>query len=164
MTISIFRWADGPFVLFDDLDRQRRYALDTGRARALLDRLESHVDGRLDRSLVVEQRVTRDPNRDLTVTDIYVQDCDNLFEVMTATGPMLSLSPTEAGTLLLVAVDASARAEILEAGAIPAVIQHSPPLESSVDLMGALPALALPLPAMTSAMTALMALSDVALS
>jgi hypothetical protein len=98
------------------------------------------------------------------VTDIYVQDCDNLFEVMTATGPMLSLSPTEAGTLLLVAVDASARAEILEAGAIPAVIQHSPPLESSVDLMGALPALALPLPAMTSAMTALMALSDVALS
>lgn len=151
MTISIFRWADGPYVLFEDRDRQRRYALDGCRARALLERLESHVDGTLDRSLVVEQRVTRDPSRDLTVTDIYVQDCDNLFEVMTATGPMLSLSPTEAGTLLLLAVATSVETELPQPQNLPELLPPSLPLDAPVDIAAAKASLGLPIWALPSA-------------
>jgi hypothetical protein len=154
MPISIFRWADGPFVLFDDLDRRRRYALDACRAQALLDRLESHVDGRLDRSLMVEQRVTRDPNRDLTVTDIYLQDCDNLFEVMTATGPMLSLSRAEVGTLLLLAVAASTETELPPPRNLPDLLQHSRSLEAPVDIAAIKAPLALPIWALDPAIAA----------
>jgi len=137
MSISIYRWADGPYVLFDDRDSRRRYVLDGCRARTLVDRLQSHVDSSPDRSLVIEQRVTRDPNRDLTVTDIYVQDCDDLFEVMTATGPMLSLSPTEAGTLLLLAVATSVESELPQPWNLPELLPPSLPLEAPVDIAAA---------------------------
>lgn len=112
MTISIFRWADGPYLAFDDSETCRRYTLDACHAQSLLDRLGAHIGSDPDGTLVVDRHAIRDPCRDLTVTDMFLQECDNLFEVMTATAPMLLLSLAEGGTLLLLAVAASSSTEL----------------------------------------------------
>jgi hypothetical protein len=104
MAISIYRWTDGPYLAFDDQDG-KRYVLECARAEELLQRLSAHICQTADRGLVIDRRFVRDRLRDLTVTELYYQDCDNVFEVITATGPMLVLSPLEAGTALRLAAE-----------------------------------------------------------
>jgi hypothetical protein len=104
MAISIYRRTDGPYLAFDDQDG-RRYILERSRAVELLRRLNAHVCPTADRGLLNDRRFARDPLRDLTITELYYQDCENQFEVVTATGPMLVLSPREAGTVLRLAVE-----------------------------------------------------------
>jgi hypothetical protein len=145
MTISIFRWTDGPYLAFEDHERQRRYVLDSCRAQSLLDRLGAHVGSGLDRTLVIDLGIVRDPVRDLTVTDIYVQDCDNLFEVITATGPILLVSPIEAGTLLLLAVDMPVGAGLQPVRTMPGHVDGALPPAAPADAVAARTSLALPI-------------------
>lgn len=125
MAISIYRWADGPYLGFNDQD-DRRYILEAGRATTLLDRLGAHFCGGPDRALVVDRHFRRDLQRDLVVTDIYLQDCDDLFEVMTAASPMLLVSPRETCTLLLMAIETSTNAENRPDREIPRFLKDSP--------------------------------------
>ncbi|MCA9858198.1 MAG: hypothetical protein KC438_00680 [Thermomicrobiales bacterium] len=104
MTISIFRWTDGPYLAFTD-PNERRYILEGERAILLLDRVRAHIAPAPDRSLIVDQRFVRNPVRDLNVIEIYLQDCDNLFEVLTPTGPILQATAIEVGTMLWLAVE-----------------------------------------------------------
>jgi hypothetical protein len=124
MAISIFRWTDGPYLAFNDQD-DRRYILEGGRATTLLDRLGAHFCDRPDRALVIDRHFTRDLQRDLVITDIFLQDCDNLFEVMTATSPMLLASPRETCTLLLMAADILAATENRPDREIPNFLKDS---------------------------------------
>jgi hypothetical protein len=103
MAISIYRWTDGPYLAFNDQDG-KRYVLYRSHAAELLQRLSAHICQATDRGLVIDRRFVRDRVRDLTVIELYYQDCDNCFEVITATGPMLLLSPVETGTMLRLAV------------------------------------------------------------
>ncbi len=152
MAISIFRWADGPYLAFEDPETNRSYLLDACRAQLLLDRLGAHVGSDPDRTLVIDRHVTRDPCRDLTVTDIYIQDCDNIFEVITATAPMLSLSPIEGGTLLLLAVAASQENELQPARNRFERMTNTRPLDVPPDIAPVSTPLPLPIWALGSVM------------
>lgn len=110
MTISVFRWTDGPYLAFDDPDG-RRYLLEQERAALLLERMRAHIASTPDRTLVTYRHFFRDPTRDLTVIEIYLQDCDDLFEIITATGPILHATSSEVGTLLRLAFEPLSPAE-----------------------------------------------------
>ncbi len=104
MAISVYRWTDGPYLAFTD-DNNRRYVLERGRAALLLDRMRAHLDAEPNRDLLVHRRFVRDPQRDLPVIEMYLQDCDNLIEVYTATSPMLLITLVESSTLLRTAAE-----------------------------------------------------------
>lgn len=104
MCITVYRWSDGPYLAFTDQD-DRRYVLERDRASIVLARMRAHLPREPDRSLVIDRRFERDPKRDLIVLDMYLQDCDNYFEIVTATGPFLLATLAESGTLLLLAIE-----------------------------------------------------------
>jgi hypothetical protein len=104
MAISVYRWTDGPYLAFTD-DNDRRYVLERGRAALLLDRMRAHLCAEPNRDLLVHRRFIRDPQRDLPVIEMYLQDCDNLIEVYTATSPMLLITLVESSTLLRTAAE-----------------------------------------------------------
>ena len=101
MAISIYRWTDGPYLAFNDQD-SRRYVLYPSRAAELLRRLGAHVSQVADRALIIDRRFVRDHLRDLTVTELYYQDCGNYFELITATAPVLLLSPGDPDSIISV--------------------------------------------------------------
>ncbi len=104
MTISIYRWTDGPYLAFNDPD-DKRYVLERARAADILRRMSARVGDVADRHLVIDRRFAADPLRDRIVLELYYQDCDNVFEVVTANGPVLPISPVEAGTILRLALE-----------------------------------------------------------
>jgi hypothetical protein len=124
MAISVYRWTDGPYLAFTD-DNDRRYVLERGRAALLLDRLRAHLAQEPNRDLVVHRRFIRDPERDLCVIDLYLQDCDDLIEVITPTSPILLISLVESCTLLRLApVNAPALRPCMERD-LPGFLQES---------------------------------------
>lgn len=125
MPITIYRWTDGPYRAFTD-HLGHRYILRDDRAAVLIDRLSAHLSGPADPSLHVDRRFTYDPCRDLTVSDIFFQDCDDCFEIMTATGPLLVATRRELVSLLGCLSTQPAHRGIRRRKDIPNFVQESP--------------------------------------
>jgi hypothetical protein len=124
MAISVYRWTDGPYLAFTD-DNDRRYVLERGRAALLLDRMRARLSAEPNRDLLVHRRFIRDPQRDLPVLEMYLQDCDNVIEVITATSPVLLISLVETSTLLRLAFDSVPALRARQEREIPRFLQES---------------------------------------
>lgn len=124
MAISVYRWTDGPYLAFTD-DKDRRYVLERERAIALFERMHAHLCDAPNRTFVVNRRFTRDPQRDLMVLDMYLQDCDNLVEIMTKSSPILRVSLQESCTVLRLAVETAPSVHAHHAWEPPAFLQES---------------------------------------
>ena len=74
-------------------------------------------------SLVIERRFSRDDATDLWVSDIYFQECDNLFEVMTSNAPILLIAPGELCTVLRYSPDRVPRCPTSPSPEIPEFMQ-----------------------------------------
>jgi hypothetical protein len=67
--------------------------------------MRAHLSVEPNRDLLVHRRFIGDPQRDLPVLEMYLQDCDNFIEVFTATSPVLLISLVESCTLLRLAFE-----------------------------------------------------------
>lgn len=124
MALSVYRWTDGPYLAFTDRT-ERRYVLERDRAAALLERMDARLRAEPDRPIMLNRRFARDPQRDLTVNDMYVQDCDNHVEVITATGPILLVTLAESHMLLRLAIDRAWMDEDRQQRDMPSFLRES---------------------------------------
>jgi len=110
-------------VAFRD-QNERHYVLDGARASSLLERLAAHLCPTPAYGLLVDRRFQHDLRHTFPVTELYYQDCDNVFEVMTATAPVLYLSSVEVGTILLLAIDMATKDSVRAVRMLPQLHRH----------------------------------------